>query len=290
MSYMSIQNLYQNQEVLMFRELYALEKIHGTSTHITFTHGEETKFSSGGVKNHKSFVELFDREALAEAFKAVGCAKLVLYGEAYGGSIMKMSNTYGKQMKFIAFEVKIDDVWLAVPNAEDVAKQFGLEFVHYVKIPAELAAINEQRDIPSIQAMRNGMNKDMPREGTVLRPLIELRKNNDERIMSKHKHDQFRETKTPREVSPEKLAILAEANAIADEWVTEMRLTHVLGKLPQGINVESAGLVVKLMIEDVLKESKDEIVNSKEARKAIGRAAGQMFVKRVKSRLEELAV
>ena len=34
MSYLHIQNLYKDPRILMLREVYALEKIHGTSAHI----------------------------------------------------------------------------------------------------------------------------------------------------------------------------------------------------------------------------------------------------------------
>ena len=37
MGYLHIENLYKNQTVLMFKELYALEKLHGTSAHIRWT-------------------------------------------------------------------------------------------------------------------------------------------------------------------------------------------------------------------------------------------------------------
>ena len=281
MGYLHIGNLYKDQEVLMFKELYAMEKIHGTSAHILYRDGE-VHFSSGGAK-HLTFVSLFD--GLSEKFQKIGAPKIVVYGEAYGGKTEGMKSTYGENMKFVAFDVKIGDLWVSVPQAEEIVAELGLEFVHYVKIPAELDAIDRERDADSVQAVRNGMGEGKKREGTVLRPLIELRKNNDERIISKHKREDFSETKTKREVSPEQLKILEEANAIADEWVTEMRLTHVLDKLPQGINVESTGMVIKAMVEDVLREAKGEIVESKDARKAIGRRAAFLFKQRMKDEL-----
>lgn len=39
MSYMHIDNLYKSQTLLMFRECYALEKIHGTSAHVMWKDG-----------------------------------------------------------------------------------------------------------------------------------------------------------------------------------------------------------------------------------------------------------
>ena len=81
-------------------------------------------------------------------------------------------------------------------------------------------------------------------------------------VIAKHKRDEFKETKTPREVSPEQFKILEDAKSIAEEWVTEMRLKHVLDKLPQGINVESTKMVIEAMVEDVYREAKGEIVDT----------------------------
>ena len=286
MGYLHIDNLYKNQEVLIFKELYAMEKINGTSTHVQFVDGKDLNFSSGGAK-YETFVSIFDQN-LKEAFKAIGCPKVVVYGEAYGGKIQGMSNTYGKKQKFVAFDVTIDGVWLSVPQAEDIVKTLGLEFVHYVKISSNLDEIDREKNASSVQAMRNGMGEDKRREGVVLRPLMELTKNNGGRIIAKHKDDEFKETKTTRQISPERLKVLEEANAIAEEWVTEMRLTHILDKFPNEINVESIGIIIKAMVEDVLREGDKEIVDSREARKAIGKRASFLFKERIKNRLEAL--
>ncbi len=34
MGYLHIDNLYKNQTIRLFRECYALEKVHGTSAHV----------------------------------------------------------------------------------------------------------------------------------------------------------------------------------------------------------------------------------------------------------------
>jgi len=195
MGYLHIDNLYKNQEILMFKECYALEKIHGTSAHIGYKIQDGKPmltFFSGGEK-HANFVALFDADALKEKLK--GVASATVYGEAYGGKCQGMSGTYGKELKFIAFDVKIEEFWLAVPQAEEFVKDLGLEFVDYVKVPTEVEALDEQRDRPSVQAVRNGMGDDKKREGVVLRPLIELTKNNGDRLISKHKGDNLRRLK-----------------------------------------------------------------------------------------------
>jgi len=263
-----------------------MEKIHGTSAHISWKEGK-LHFSSGG-ESHNKFVSLFEEVALVAAFEAMGHPEVVVFGEAYGGNQQGQSWRYGPNSKFIAFEVKVGDSWLSVPSADDVAKKLSLEFVHYVKISTDLAAIDAERDAPSEQARRNGVVGDQPREGVVLRPLVEVTLNDGERVMAKHKRDAERETtKIRKVVDPSQLEVLTKATEIAEEWVTPTRLQHVLDKLPQGIGIEKTGDVIAAMIEDVIREAKGEIVDSKEARKAIGQKSAQLFKALCKESLEK---
>jgi len=286
MGYLHIDNLYKDQTILIFKECYALEKIHGTSAHLSWNcKDKKVKYFSGGESNER-FVKVFDNDFLINKFSELFIdSNAVVYGEAYGGKQQGMSNTYGKELKFVAFDVSVNDSWLEVPKAENVCNALNIEFVEYVKVPTDLEALNAERDKPSTQAKRNGIEDDKIREGVVLRPLVEFIMKNGSRVIAKHKRDEFKETKTPREVSPEQFKILEDAKAIAEEWVTEMRLKHVLDKLPQGINVESTKLVIEAMVEDVYREAKGEIVESKDVTKFIGSRAAQLFKQKLQSQL-----
>ncbi len=210
---------------------------------------------------------------------------MVVFGEAYGGRQQGMSHRYGKVLKFVAFDVKIGDHWLDVPNAHQVTERLGLEFVHYKRVSTDVAALDVERDAPSEQARRNGVEGDQHREGVVLRPLREFRDNSGGRIISKHKRAEERETKTQREIGdPAKLAVLEAADAIANEWVTPTRLEHVLDKLGD-VGIQDTPKVIAAMVEDVVREGAGEIVDSKEARKAIGAAAAKLFKKRLQASL-----
>ena len=292
MGYMKIQNLYKSQDILAFKRCFALEKIHGSSSSIILRkiEGKEpVHFFSGGA-SHANFIKLFDAESLYAKFLTKGVPEAVVYGEAYGGSMQGMSSTYGKELKFIAFDVTVGDCWLSVPDMAEFATSLGLEVVDFVEGPSELAFFDEQRDRPSVQAKRNGIMEDRPREGVVIRPPFEVTKNNGERVMCKHKQDAFSERATPQKViDPAKLQVLTEATAIADEWVTMHRLEHVLQKLPSDINMEGTGQVIKAMIEDVTREAAGEIVDTPDARKAIGKKAAELFKGRLRARLKEIA-
>lgn len=287
MGYLHIPNLYKEQTIMLFKEAYALEKIHGTSSHIGWKHSEKKIYFFAGGESHEKFVALFDETFLKTKFEEVfPDIDVVIFGEAYGGKQQGMSHTYGKDNKFIGFDVKVGDNWLNVPNAEDVCHKFNIEFVHYDKIEVTLDNLMKYRDMPSVQAFRNGITEPKKREGIVCRPLTEMRLNNGERVICKYKPDENMENKTKREVSPEQLKVLEDAKAIAEEWVVELRLVHVLQKFPNDVNMESVGNIIKAMIEDVYREGKNEIIESKAVEKAIGKKTVELFKRKLQNNLK----
>lgn len=279
MGYLHIENLYKNQDILLFKECYAMEKIHGSSAHITLTQGQLT-FSSGG-ESHERFVKLFPAD-LQDKISQYGY-DVTVYGEVYGSKCQGMKDTYGNDLKFVVFDIEVAGVWLPVPEAEVMAKNLGLEFVYYEKVSTDIASLDSQRDADSVQAVRNGMGTGHKREGVVLRPLIEVNRADGSRVICKHKRDDFRETATPRSVGTAP-AILAEANAIANEWVTTTRLQHVLDKIP-GHDITMMQKIIAAMTEDVLREGNGEIVDSKEARKAISQKTSVLYKEYLKNKL-----
>lgn len=298
MGYRKIENLYRNQTILELPEVYALEKIHGTSAHIKFKDGE-LSFYSGG-ETHEKFVVLFDQEFLKTAFTSFAQGDITVYGECYGGKMQGMRETYGDQLKFVVFEVKFNETWLTVPHAHAAATMLKLEFVDYVKIPTTMDAINAERDKESTQAIRNGVGAGKKREGVVLRPLEELVDTRGNRIIVKHKNAEFCETKTVREVSPDKAKVLKEANAIAEEWATPMRLQHVLDKAKaflggirggdmSPLNIADTKTIINMMVDDIKTEAKGEIVESKDAIAAIGRLTARLYHDWLAEQLKEVS-
>lgn len=281
MGYMHINNLYKMPSIL---ECYALEKIHGTSAHIKYKAGNLT-FYAGGCKQEE-FENLFDKEALKEKFEGKFQTppdneekpwlmnqeiEVIIYGEAFGGKMQGMSATYGKQLRFMAFDVKINDRWKSVDVATGIVQYLGLEFVPYERGPLDLKWLDEQRDRPS----RVAVVPDKIAEGIVIRPIYEMEFEGGGRFIIKHKRAEFRETKTQREVDPDKALILTEANAIAEEWVTPMRMEHVMQRVPLN-DMSDIGKFVPAMVEDVQRESDGEFEWSNEIGKAIGRKSAAL--------------
>ena len=288
MGYLHIDNLYKAQEILAFKTCYALEKIHGTSAYVAWRDGR-VSFSSGG-ESHERFSAIFDAAALtarfAERFMAEESA--TVYGEAYGGKCQHMSKTYGVDLKFVAFDVKVGECWLAVPQAHECVSHLGLEFVEYALVATDLEALDAERDKPSTQAIRNGIT-DAPkvREGVVLRPPFEVTLNNGRRVIAKHKREEFAERGRPKvDLDPSRRELLAGAEAIALEWVTPMRLEHVIDGVlsardEKEIEMRDTPTVIAAMVEDVVREGAGEIVDSEPARKAIAKRTVQLFKQRV---------
>lgn len=295
MGYLHIENLYRSQEILSFKTCFAMEKIHGTSANVQWKDGG-VRFSSGG-ESHERFKALFDESALVAKFaeRFLPTDSVVVYGEAYGGKQQRMSKTYGTELKFIAFEVKVGDVFLAVPQAFEFVSFLDLEFVDFVEIPATMEAINAERDKPSTQAVRNGIEESKVREGIVLRPPFECVLNNGKRVIAKHKREEFSERGSPNlaDIDPTKRELMESAQAIAVEWVTPMRLNHVIDRLVRERNnkdysIADTGKIIELMVEDVTREAKGEIADNQAVRKAIGAHAARMFKQHLKSALTAL--
>lgn len=296
MGYRKITNLQLDHPIFLFKEVYAMEKIHGTSAHITFHRGGDGWFYrvfAGGIKHNDFLFMLNSRYNLPQIIENLTAAttgkdinKITIYGEGYGGKCQNMGDTYGP-LNFVAFEVEKDDQWFEVSRAAAFCNILGLPFVFYEKGPATIEWLEAQRDRPSEQAKRNGMGDDKKSEGVVVRAPMELMDVNGGRLIAKFKRADFRETKTARLLTEEDLRILQDAEQIAEEWVVEERLNHVLSALvAQGhhnLTIRDTGLVVAEMIKDVGTEALGKIEWSEAAGKAIGRKAAELFKKRLRS-------
>lgn len=283
---MHIDNLYKKPQFLdQFKRVYCLEKIYGTSAYIKFSPDGITFFSGGA--SHAAFVKLFNVDQLLTAYKSLcNNTTYVIYGEAYGGEMQGMSDIYGKELKFIAFDVSFSNsgykaYFMDVPEAEKfVNNVFGLEFVWYMECCNNLEDLNICRDMPSKQSFRN-MGTEGESEGIIIRPIYESMDKFGDRWIVKHKRDKFRETTSVRKVNPDKIEVINSANEFANEYITDMRLSYILDKFPQPHDITITGKVVAAMIEDVKREMvSGEIEWAKDVEKAIGRKTTEIYKRR----------
>jgi hypothetical protein len=282
MGFMHIENLYKDRTVLMFRRLFALEKAHGTGAHVAWRPYDLQVKHHIGTGSYEEFRTLMPPDLTYRIRDLVG-KQCVVHGEFYGGFDGKglgMRETYGDAPQFVVFDIKIGEVFLSVPQAHSLAESLGFEFVPYEEIDGTQEACDAAREAPSVIAVRRGCGAARRREGVVLRPLIELRKNNGDRVIAKHRNREFveRASGEPVEFDPERAQVLTDAEQIAFDFVVPMRLVHVLDALsPKAESVRDTSRVITAMIEDVKREGAGEIVWNAQVEKAIGRRTSAIF-------------
>ena len=64
-----------------------------------------------------------------------------------------------------------------------------------------------------------------------------------------------------------------------------MRLTHVLQNFPDDVNMEDIPKLMPAMYDDIIREAEDEIIESKDLKKAIYSKTAIMFKKLLKDKL-----
>lgn len=276
MGYLHIKNLHQKVDFLqLFDRVYALEKIHGTSASITYKN-RLLRFHSGG-ESYQSFKSLFDEDMLKLKLEEIinshfqgdnlnlnNKKDISIHGEAYGGKQQRMSNTYGKSLKFIVFDVKIEGKWLDVPEAKKISDHLELDFVDYEEGPNTLEWLRKQRDRDSTQAIKNGMGEGKIREGIVIRPINESTFPDGNRAIIKYKRKEFCETSSYRDVDINTTIRFSETKDIVNEWVTEERLKHVIDQIirekdNKKLEKKDMAKLLNYMIADIKRESDNEI-------------------------------
>lgn len=300
MGYRKIPNLYKDQSILMFKECYALCKLHGTSTNIRWVKNEhgiwDQYLFAGGIQPAKKFENMMnERFNLRERYEVFleyirdwpEVSKVTLYGEGYGGNCQAMSHIYGP-LNFAVFEVNVDGFCLDTPRAEKVATTLGFPFVPYERGPATVEWLNEQRNKYCVQAQRNGMGEHH-HEGIVVRPIIEVTTNDGKPIIAKHKRDEYAEHARPRKPIAGQHERQTKAQEIAEDWVTQMRLEHVIdaqrAKKQRTLSIEDTGDIIRAMIEDVKVEGEGEIEWTPEASKQIGKRCAMLWKAMLKDRI-----
>ena len=164
------------------------EKIDGTNVRVQFENS--TVVFSGRTDNSQlpsflvqKLMNLFPVDKLNSVFPS---GNVCLYGEGYGAKIQKGGGNYIKDgCGFILFDVLCGEFWLERNNVEDVASKLNIPVVPVVGY-GEL--------IEAVEMVRLGFDSlvgNCIAEGLVMRPNLELRDRNNDRIISKIKHKDF---------------------------------------------------------------------------------------------------
>lgn len=124
-----------------------------------------------------------------------------LYGEGYGHKIQKGGKYIpNNECDFILFDIKIGNWWLKREDIEGIAKMFGIDTVPVLSVdslsntiigfPLQTAIDFVRKGFLSTVAINHGI-MDTQAEGLVLKPIVELKARNGERIITKIKTKDF---------------------------------------------------------------------------------------------------
>lgn len=167
------------------------EKIDGTNIRIMFD-GAEIEFGgkSENAQIPAQLVKVLQDRFLPQLdlFKEKFADGVCLYGEGFGAKIQNGGDYIPEGVDFILFDVLIGNYWLSRENVDEIADTLGLRKVHIVGA----GAIHD-----AIEFVRKGFDSVIgtaKAEGLVIRPSTELFNRKGERIITKIKTRDFKET------------------------------------------------------------------------------------------------
>lgn len=164
------------------------EKVDGTNIRVMFKNGAITfggKTDAAQIPAqlvavlNSRFLPL--ASSMGELFPDGAC----LYGEGYGAKIQKGGGNYRPDQDFGLFDVKIGDWWLQRSDVEDIASKLDVDVVPIV---------GEGTLHDAIASAKAGIASrwgNFQAEGLVMRPKVELKARNGERIIAKIKCRDF---------------------------------------------------------------------------------------------------
>ena len=132
--------------------------------------------------------EIFPKEKMIKVF-GIGEDKpdICLYGEGYGNRIQGCGKNYNSNgVDFVLFDVKIGKWWLKREDVNKIAKSLNIDVVPIVGE----GTLDEAVNFIKTQGLYSKWG-DFLAEGMILRPKIELKSRNGQRIITKIKHTDF---------------------------------------------------------------------------------------------------
>ena len=183
------ENIYRNKTVEFLKDLEweFTEKIDGTNIRI-YWDGHKVSYYGRTDKAQipsqllNRLIELFGGNENEEMFEQkFGETPVMLIGEGYGAKIQKGGGDYRQDNDFILFDVCLNDKYLSRENVKDIANYFNVDVVPTIMTGKLEDGINYVKSMPNSKI---GIAKA---EGLVARPILELRDENNKRIIVKIK-------------------------------------------------------------------------------------------------------
>lgn len=175
------------------------EKVDGTNIRVywdghSVTFGGRTERASIPAPLVNKLNERFGGEENAQIFEQLfGEREVILFGEGFGKGIQATGKFYNPDgVDFILFDLLIGNNYQPRESVEECAASFGIGVVPIVGFGTLECAVEFVKRNPK------SMLGDLPMEGIVCRPCVELRDRCGERIICKIKWNDFQHLATDR--------------------------------------------------------------------------------------------
>lgn len=177
---------------LRHAEWVGTEKIHGTNMRIIWD-GEKVEFRgrSDNADIHKDLMSYLENkytiELMTEVFGTNHEEPMVLYGEGCGAGIQKGGGGYSQTKTFIMFDIFIGGYWLSDNDMRGIGVQLETEVT-----PIAFEGTLRDAIWKCEQGFESYYGPDgFEAEGLVLRPALELRTQDGQRVITKIKCKDF---------------------------------------------------------------------------------------------------
>lgn len=256
---------YFDKHNLLEGEWYATEKIHGTNFSAIVTENDKITYCkrSMPIQAGTSFIghlqEVYQIEQqLLQLRKLVG-KDIQAYFEFYSGgknivAVGSIPYRNDGNKGFIGFDIRLveTDEFIGYPEVITLFKLAGLPHV-------QVLATGSFKDL---MLLENNMDSELAKtfdvvtksEGMVLKPFIEKRDANGDRVIIKRIADSFRENKK-LDMKGDVVAKVIERNELIDSKITEIRLGKVAAK--EGIlpsEIAKFGTLINALSQDIFDE------------------------------------
>jgi Rnl2 family RNA ligase len=292
--YNSIENSYRKkfldkivEEGHSKEEYVVQEKIHGANFSFWMDQAKtECAKRSGFVKEGEKFYNFQDVKKdyyqkmrdLFQSFYSEGASVVTVYGELFGGdyphkdvpktqqSCVQKHVYYSPKQDFIAFDLKVDGIYMSLDFANEVFEKFGIPYCKTLFRGSLEDCLAYQNEYITTLPREAGLPEIEGNicEGNVIRPINPIFLWSGERLIIKNKNKTFsekhgydvknKERKPVKQLEPH----IVEAIETASQYINENRLRNVLSKVGE-VGQKDFGKIMGLFTQDIIEDyMKDE--------------------------------
>ena len=268
-------------------ELFVVtEKIHGTNLSVIINDNELIYARREGIIDDYFYNYLYTMQKLEDTYKRIyeylksiyNCNSIQIVGEFAGGGYPhpNASHLFDKNYKLVqqeiyyapfnfhyVFDIIVDDKYLDYIELQSICEAFKLIYAYPLFIGTLEKCLqypNNTISVLSAYFMKDSIIDNNICEGNVIRPLYESKLNNNDRVIIKHKNEQWSEVK--KDIDPILLSKITgeyiddNTKLLLEEaikYITKNRLLNVLSNMNDNAK-KNINAVTGKFVSDIVKD------------------------------------